>query len=497
MLKDVKILVIDDEAVMRDGCSRILMKDGFLVEAVENGETGLALISAGEDHFDILLLDLMMPGISGMEVLDSVRSIDGDLIVIVITGYATVELAVEAMKKGAYDFVAKPFTPDQLRIVVKRGLEKRALQREAEYLRKEKEKSLKDVAYEKSRVNTIINCMIEGVLVTDRDGRIVLHNPAAVRLLGIGSLPIVNRPLGQCINNEDLENAVTEALDIEKSKYIEISQEISWGEEPGEVFLRADTAPVLTQEGEIMGSVTVLHDITQEKEINRMKSDFVTMVSHELRAPVSAVQQQLSVILEGMAGSITEKQGKMLIRAKERTRGILDLINDLLNVSKIDSGIVVQHKERIALKDVVERACELMEPEADAKGVRLTLDTTPHLPMVNADRENMEEVFINLISNAIKYNVDGGDVTINLSTEGEFLRVDVADTGIGIPEEDLGRIFDRFYRVKSSRTRTIVGTGLGLPIVEKIIESHHGSITAKSKEGKGTTITFLLPGLSE
>jgi signal transduction histidine kinase len=228
-----------------------------------------------------------------------------------------------------------------------------------------------------------------------------------------------------------------------------------------------------------------------------MKSDFLSMVSHELRAPISAIQQQLSVIEGGMTGLITEKQGKMLTRAKERTGGLLVLINDLLNVSKIDSGIVVQHKESILLKEIVERAYQLMEPEAEVKGIKMRLEISESLPPVNADRENMEEVFTNLMSNAIKYNVEGGDVVITLRSEGEFIRTDVADTGIGIPEKDLLRIFDRFYRVKDSQTRTVIGTGLGLSIAKGIVEAHHGTISIKSKEGKGTTVTVLLPKGSE
>ncbi len=497
MLNDAKILVIDDEAVIRDGCARILTKEGCRVKTVENGEAGLDLIRTEDEPFDILLLDLMMPGISGMEVLDAVSRIDQALSVIVITGYATVESAVDAMKGGAYDFIAKPFTPDQLRIVVERALERKSLLKEAENLRNEREKSLRDVADEKSRITTIINCMVDGVLVTDRESRIVLHNPAATRLLGIEGLQIIDESLRRCINNEDLARAVTEALDTEKSRYVEISQEITSSEESGKVFLRTNTAPVLNEDGETMGSVTVLHDITQEKQINDMKSDFLTMVSHELRAPVSAIQQQLSVIEEGMAGSITEKQARMLTRAKERTTGILDLIKDLLDVSKLDSGIVVQHKESTVLQDILEKVCQLMEPEAEAKGIRLNLETSDHLPLVNADRENMEDVFINLISNAIKYNVEGGGVTVSVLSHGEFLRVDIADTGIGIPKKDLPRIFDRFYRVKNPETRTIIGTGLGLPIVKSIIEAHHGSISVKSREGEGTTFTLLLPRISE
>ena len=164
------ILVIDDEQTMRDGCSRILSKTGWTVLTAENGTEGLEKVQNPLHPIDVVLLDLMMPGVSGMEVLDQVCRIDPHLPVIVITGYATVESAVEAMKKGAYDFISKPFTPDQLRIVVRRAVERRALQKEAEYLRRERERSLRDISTEKSRIITIINSMGDGVLVCDQDG---------------------------------------------------------------------------------------------------------------------------------------------------------------------------------------------------------------------------------------------------------------------------------------------------------------------------------------
>ena len=177
------ILVIDDDQTMRDGCSRILSKDGCIVITAENGQRGLDEIQTRSREIDVVLLDLMMPGVSGMEVLEQTIARNPDLLIIVITGYATVESAVEAMKKGAYDFIPKPFTPDQLRIVVKRALERRALQKEAEFLRRERERSLRDISTEKSKIKTIIHSMGDGVLVCDQDGSIVLTNPAANRML--------------------------------------------------------------------------------------------------------------------------------------------------------------------------------------------------------------------------------------------------------------------------------------------------------------------------
>lgn len=429
---------------------------------------------------------------SGMEVLDHIRSIDPNLLVIVITGYATVESAVEAMKKGAYDFIPKPFTPDQLRIVVRRALERKTLQREAEFLRRERERSLRDIATEKSKIKTIINCMGDGVLVCDRDGCIVLSNPAASRMLKAPEADLLGNYLHQCNLPHELSQTIEESLRIKEASYTSVSQELSLGES-GELFLRAHTAPVRSDTGEIMGAVTILQDISHLKELDKMKSEFIAMVAHELRAPIAAIEQQLTVILNRMAGEVTEKQEQLLSRAKKRTKGLLDLIKDLLDLSKIEAGKMVQYKEPLHLQEVIQRVVELMKTEAENKKIDLQLNIPSPISWIHADRNSMEGIFTNLISNAIKYTPEGGKVWVTLSEEGQFVKASVSDTGIGIKKEDIPRIFDKFYRVKTTETRQIVGTGLGLSIVKSIVDAHLGSITIESEEGKGTTFTVFLP----
>jgi len=492
MQAQFNILVIDDEQIMRDGCSRILSKDGWSVITTENGKLGLEEIKGHPENIDVILLDLMMPGMSGMEVLDQVRAIDPNLLVIVITGYATVESAVEAMKKGAYDFIPKPFTPDQLRIVVRRALERRTLQKEAEFLRREREKSLRDIATEKSKIKTIINCMGDGVLVCDRDSCIVLSNPAASRMLKVSESSLIGNMLPQDNLHPELSKIIQETLTTAEKTYTSVSQELSIGES-GEIFLRAHTAPVRNDLNETLGSVTVLQDISHLKELDKMKSEFIAMVAHELRAPLAAVEQQLTVILNKMAGDITEKQEQLLGRAKERTRGLLTLIKDLLDLSKIEAGMMVQYKEPLSLQEVVQKVVDLMRAEADAKKLDLEFTVPPELPLINADRNSMEGTFTNLISNAIKYTPEGGKIWVTLNEEGGFIKATVSDTGIGIKKEDLPRIFDKFYRVKTVETRQIVGTGLGLSIVKSIVDAHLGSISVESEEANGTIFTVLLP----
>jgi len=492
MPNQANIIVIDDEQIMRDGCSRILSKDGWSVICAENGSQGLEEIKARPENVDVILLDLMMPGMSGMDVLDHIRTLDPNLLVIVITGYATVESAVEAMKKGAYDFIPKPFTPDQLRIVVRRALERRSLQKEADFLRREREKSLRDIATEKSKIKTIINCMGDGVLVCDRDSCIVLSNPAASRMLKAPETCLLGNDIGQCNLPADLSKTIAESLGTKDMNYTSVSQELGVGE-PAEIFLRAHTAPVRNDLGEVMGSVTVLQDISHLKELDKMKSEFIAMVTHELRAPIAAVEQQLTVILNKMAGEVTGKQEQLLSRAKERTKGLLDLIKDLLDLSKIEAGKMVQYKEPLPLQEVIQRVVDLMKVEAENKKLDPQSSASGKVSLILADRTSMEGIFTNLISNAIKYTPEGGKIWVNLAEEGGFVKATVSDTGIGLKKEDLPRIFDKFYRVKTTQTRQIVGTGLGLSIVKSIVDAHLGSITVDSEEGGGTTFTVLLP----
>jgi PAS domain S-box-containing protein len=328
--------------------------------------------------------------------------------------------------------------------------------------------------------------------VCDQEGCVVLSNPAANRMLKTSEDSLLGHFLDHCNIHPELSHTIMESLRAKDRPYTSVSQELSVGES-GEIFLRAHTAPVRNDLGETMGSVTVLQDISYLKELEKMKSEFIAMVTHELRAPITVVEQQLSVILNKLAGELTGKQEEILLRAKERTKGVLTLIKDLLDLSKIEAGKMVQYKEPIDLKDVVSKVMDLMSMEAEQKKIHLQFTCNPQTCVIHADRNNMEEIFTNLLSNAIKYTPEQGKVWGTLDEERGFVKVTVSDNGIGIKREDLPRIFDRFYRVKSAETRQIVGTGLGLSIVKSMVDAHLGSISVESEVGKGSTFTLLFP----
>ncbi len=487
MEKEVNILVIDDEAVIRDGCTKILTKAGWCVETAEDGISGIELIK--QHGYDILLLDLMMPGMNGLEVIQEVNKITSDIYIIVITGYATIETAVEAMKRGAYDYIPKPFTPDQLRVVVKKVLNNQALIREAERLREEQERGLLAIAHEQSKIKTIVNSMPNGVLVIDEENRIALYNPIASKLLNLSGDELIGTFADQCLDSEDLNCMIADVLDKSKEEHPIISGEITVREE---ISVMAHIAPVMMQGEEVIGAVAILQDISAQKAMERMKADFIAKVTHELKSPVATINQLLMTLQEGVAGDLEEKQSQMIGRAREWGEGLLDLISDLLNISKIESGLSVQKKVPLDLKGEIQEIIELLAPQAEKKKINIML-AIENIPQLLADHDGMREVFTNLISNAIKYTDDGGEVAIRGETGGDYLKISISDNGIGISEQDLPFIFDRFFRVKNQKTRQIMGTGLGLPIVKEIIDAHFGSIEVQSEEGKGSTFTVLLP----
>jgi signal transduction histidine kinase len=200
--------------------------------------------------------------------------------------------------------------------------------------------------------------------------------------------------------------------------------------------------------------------------------------------------------LEGLTGELTDKQTELLNRAQDKIQGLLDMINDLLDVARIESGHGVQQQVPLNLADILEQTANLMGPKAEEQGLSLELKLPEDLPAVLADERSMEEVFINLISNAINYSPEGGTVVVAAFKHREYLEVRVSDMGVGIAAEEVPKIFDKFYRVKHPQTRQVIGTGLGLSIVKGIIEAHRGSVEVESNPGVGTTFRVLLPTIS-
>lgn len=229
--------------------------------------------------------------------------------------------------------------------------------------------------------------------------------------------------------------------------------------------------------------------------LNKLKSEFVSMVSHELRAPLINIKQSSSLILESTIGQINEEQKRCLVIVNHSADRLLKLISDLLDISKIEAGKFKLNRQMISIGKVIQEAAESLERWREAKKIRLKLEIEPNLPHINADPDRVNQILVNLFSNAIKFTSAGGRITIKAKVEekGDFLEISVRDTGIGIPPEQLDKIFERFKHASSTSSLPLQGIGLGLSITREIVKMHGGNIWVESKQGQGSRFTFTLP----
>jgi len=357
-----RVLVIDDEKVMLSSCQKILEKTGYRVETYDNGQEGIARFRQSPPP--LLIVDLKMPDIDGLQVIERVLEIDPQAVIVVITGYATVGAAVEAMKAGAYDFLPKPFTPDELRLIVNRGYERWHLARESQILRREKE------------------------------------------------------------------------------------------------------------------------------EIQR---NFITLVSHQLKSPLAAVRQCLDALEFLAKDELSAEATEFITRAQARTDELLATIKDWLTLSKLKRGAKCNECDSVELSNVIDQVVHSFRQQAETAGVDLEVHANDGLPKVRGDAACVGVLIANLLSNAIKYNRPGGSAEIRTNCNQESVELKVIDTGIGISEQGLPRLFSEFYRIKTEKTENISGTGLGLTICKAIVEELGGSIEASNNENEGCTFTVRLP----
>ncbi|MFO7942170.1 MAG: ATP-binding protein [Bacillota bacterium] len=479
------VIVMDDEESIRLGCEKVLNREGFEVTVAPDGETGWDLLRDGD--FDLALIDLKMPGIDGMGILSLINENLPDVVPIVITGYASYETAVETVKLGAYDYIPKPFTPDELRNVVRRGLERRFLRLANRRLREERRRFLLDLTEERSRLMTILRAMSDGVLVVNRRGELVLTNPVGRRLLTDDFDASSEKPpsLGRVLKYPDIADLVAR---VESDPELEgCDAEVDTSDD--RVFHSTATA-VRDDDGTYLGAVIVSRDVTERREIEKMKSAFVRMVSHELKSPLAAVQGYLELLIDGDVSE--EDRDHMLRRCRTRLEALQEMIGDLLDLSRIESGASGRELRKQGVGEVLEDIVELQRDLAAAREIDIQLEVGGR-PEIVADRRELEEIFTNLVSNAVKYNRDGGSVSVEVEDSGDRLVATVSDTGIGMDSGSLDHVFDEFYRVRSAQTAKIAGTGLGLAIVKRLVEAYDGDIGVESSPGEGTTFRVELP----
>ena len=342
-----------------------------------------------------------------------------------------------------------------------------------------------------NELEAILRGIGDGVIVVDPRLRLLMMNPVAARICQVVEAPAPGVRLPDIVTNEALLALARDTL-IEPGEPLirEIALE---SEGDSTKIYQALASAVKGASGRVRGVVIVMRDVTTQKEIDQMKSDFLSVVSHELRTPLHSIKGFVDIILMGKTGAINDLQRDFLTTVKESTTNLQRLIDDLLEFSRMEAGQVKLRPEEVSLYEVAERVVEQLSPLAQEGELILLNEIPEEFARIEADPMRMEQVLTNLMTNAIKFTPAEGSVCVSAMDVGNQVRVSVRDTGIGIPEEEQARVFERFYQVDGGPTRSYRGAGLGLTICKFIVEYHHGRIWVESKEGEGSTFFFVLP----
>ena len=368
-----------------------------------------------------------------------------------------------------------------------------AISKEKELQKQSRDFNLQVQLLEKEKKNTeaILYSINDAVLVVDSMDRVILANSAAEELFDFSMDQVNLCPIVDVIQEKEFVESI---IQTGEKKLRHVKHEVSLVHDPAGRTFDSITSCVNDEHGEITGVVTILHDITREKEISQMKNDFVSHVSHELKTPLASINAYAEMLVDGEADdpeTIREFCGIIQSQAQRLNR----LIEEILNISRIESGLIKVHKEQLSVAMLIKEAASMIESYAKEKDIHVNTQAPIIFDQVYADKDMIAQVIINLLSNAVKYTQEGGNVSImsEVDEADKLVRVTVTDTGVGIPPEDVDHVFDKFYRVEANK-KYAKGTGLGLNLVQQIIEKvHEGRVFVSSTVGEGSTFGFELP----
>lgn len=355
------------------------------------------------------------------------------------------------------------------------------------HMAKNLEANLAEISSEKNKVATILNYMTDGVIAFNLEGVVIHANPAAQKIL---AREVFDDTFHDLAKNYMLD------VSIEDIIYNENINSREFNIHANEKTLRVYFAVFSDESRKPEGIIAVLQDITEQRRLEDMRKEFVANVSHELRTPLTSIKSYAETLLDGCLDDRETAERFLKVINSEADR-MTRLVKDLLQITRLDNRQMQWNMRNIPLIDLVKSCVDKMLLEAKSKNQQLECYVMGDIPEIVADYDRMEQVMMNILSNAIKYTPEGGSITVYMSRIYSEVSIKIVDTGIGIPEKDLPRIFERFYRVDKARSREMGGTGLGLAIAREIVEAHDGTITVKSEDGKGTEVTIRLPVRTE
>ncbi|HEY3303794.1 MAG TPA: ATP-binding protein [Candidatus Binatia bacterium] len=357
------------------------------------------------------------------------------------------------------------------------------------------QEKIKGVVGEKEKVDSILRCMSEGVLVVDNQGRLILLNQNAQKMFGLpATQTFQGASFMEVSRHPEMKKLLEEVLACDCSTDC-FAKEVCL--DHGQWF-RVSAVSLRDADQKALGYILVFHDITELKRLETVRSDFVANVSHELRTPLTAIRGYAETLLRSPPADPKEAENFLTIIYRHSER-LGRLIDDLLALSDLESGKIQITRERLQPAELIARVLEIFGDQARKKDISLSKDISPGLPAILGDSDRLQQLLINLIDNAVKYTPAGGEVEVSAALAAganhhlPVVEIAVSDTGGGIPEKDLPRLTERFYRVDKARSRELGGTGLGLAIVKHIVQAHQGQLKIESRIGKGTTVRVFLP----
>ena len=337
---------------------------------------------------------------------------------------------------------------------------------------------------ERRKLSSVLSYMTDGVIATDRKGRVILINEPAAEMLNVSRETVLSQPIVSLLSLDDT-NSFEDLLEEKDSLILDYSTKAE------RYILRANFSVIQKETGFVNGLICVLHDITEQEKVEAERREFVANVSHELRTPLTTMRSYLEALADG-AWQDEEIAPNFLDVTRTETERMIRLVNDLLQLSKMDSTDYKLNIEWVNFVDFYDRIIDRFEMSKE-QNVIFKRKLPKQAIFVEIDEDKMTQVLYNIISNALKYSPEGGQVTFSIKEKEDKIIASVSDQGVGIPKENIGKIFDRFYRVDKARARKLGGTGLGLAIAKEMVKAHGGNIWATSEEGKGTKISFSLP----
>jgi len=492
MVKE-RILVVEDESIVSEDIKRNLENLGYNVPSVvSSGEA--AIKKAEELSPDIVLMDIMLQGeMDGIKAAEQIRS-RINIPVVYLTAYSDETILERAKITEPFGYIIKPFKKRELHINIEIAL-----------YRHKMENKLKESEH---WLAATLKSLGEAVITTDKNGNIITMNPFAEALTGWKYEHAAGKPLAAIFNviSEDtcrqVENPV-EKLIREGSFYGLAENTVLITKEGAKIPVDI-IGSLLKDERDIIGIVLVFYDIIERKKaeetrlekerleyVSKAKSEFLSNMSHELRTPLNSIIGFSELMKQKKIGELNEKQERYMDNILTSSNFLLNLINDILDLSKVEAGKIELVREKISVPGTINEAITLIKEKAAKHNVLIEKEFDPDLDFIDADKQRFKQVLFNLLSNALKFSKkEGGTITVAAKKEGDMAQISVSDTGIGIKKEDIGKLFREFGQVSSEKYE---GTGLGLAISKKLVELHCGKIWAESKYGEGSIFTFLLP----